>query len=268
MSLFTHHLSRAACVAASAFALCSPAHAVSATVTVYSGDAGCFGGDPCVTLSGGGANLSLPSVFLKGLSASGVAPGIIFQDADSFSVGMPIQSVTGLYEWDASGQRLTVTKLASVGGVRFSQIGAESGPSLALTSFKVDMLTNSVYASVVRNAGLPDQVIMNNQRLMTYGITLGDAVMEVRDGDVWNEFVFSDLALTQDGLDVFRQVLQLGEAGSDALSLRGASLTFGYGLSIEGFSALVPEPATWTMMGLGLAGLVCTRRRGAAMAAA
>lgn len=272
MTTFTRHVLRAACLAVAAWALCQPAHARSATLVIYESDVGCGWNGACISYITGGISFAPSSTASASLAGSGLVTSRLETggapvSGDGLAFEVPITSIRGTVDIE-SDVTFSANRFSSFHTVQLSQPGAAEAGTLQFKGLKVDLSTNQVLANVIRQVGAGAAVTVNDLPIMSWGITVGQSALALPDArELPGTFSLQDVALTPEAVDLFRQTFQLSDAGVAALSQRGGSLSINYALGdVSGFAALVPEPSTWALMGLGLAGLAFVRRRDASSA--
>lgn len=215
----------------------------------------------------GVANLSLSADTLgmldtvrANVGAAAPAIGTVQKDTDGFytqaSFAMPLTSLTIDTQTNgpvgvntAGGMSLSMPVLKSV----------SSGGSLTVTDLNIDLVNKKVYATLIGGNGLGT---VNNAYLWNIASATGPGLITGYDSHcgVYNDcpylapgMTLSGLSFTTDGYNKFSQALGLTQLGRAAI------------VGVTDFGTItmgvVPEPSTPALMGLGLAGLLISKRR-------
>ena len=251
-------------VAASMFVAAGLAHA--SVVTIPAGEP--YYGWPYDGAEIGGAEAwSLSADLLGALDTAktsivpyGAAATTVFKDSDGFytqaSTAMPITSVT------IDSQTNGPVSVATTGGITLTTPALKkvsSGGSLTVTDLNFDLANKKVYATLIGGNGVGT---LNNYHLGDFATIVGPAWTTGYDSrcGVYNDCAYMTpgltlygLSLTADGFNQVSQALGLLNLGRSALN--GVT---DFGTITRG---VVPEPSTPALMGLGLAGLLISKRR-------
>jgi hypothetical protein len=192
------------------------------------------------------------------VSPFGAAVGNILKDSDGLysqvSVSAPLTSLT----IDTSTNQ--VLGAATTGGA--TQVApvlksVSSGGSLTVTDLNVDLANKRVYATLIGGNGVGT---LTNFYLWDIGSVTGSTAIS---GPGTFSTTLSGLSITTSGFNKFSQSLGLLSLGKAALS---GVTDFGTITSVIGTPPVIPEPNTYALMGLGLAGVAAAARRRAARA--
>lgn len=188
-----------------------------------------------------------------------VRPEVI-TDTDGFyteaRISMPLSSIT--YEYFEYGDLgLTHSKalaLSTSGGFTWTAPkikSVSSGGSLTITDLDLDLVNKKVYGTLIGGNGVgtrPHIELWNAQNVYLDDDGVGWYWHSPDSMGAW----MGGLAITQDSLMLFSQSLGLLNLGKAAF----------FGITDYGsITAGVPEPGTWALTGLGLAGILLARHR-------
>lgn len=200
---------------------------------------------------------------VMGVDATQVAPASGDIQPDAAIIHSPVLSVSGSLSIDPDSASILIgmdtTLVRTLGGVTLATQGPNfgtSGGSLAITNISIDLSNQGIYADVSGSNGLSSRKV----RVWDYAGIEGGLQMsppqphDMPSFDIVGNVTLSKLRITQEGTDMFAQGLGLKSIGISALT------------SITDFGVMtiaVPEPSTYLMMGLGLAGVMslAARRR-------
>lgn len=249
-------------VAATAFAAAGMASAASVTVpadTAYSG----------LSFSGSGS-LSFSADLLGALDTGkvtvanyGAATTTVAKDTDGFytqvSAAAPITALT------IDSSSYAVLGAATTGGATQTAPvlkSVSSGGSLTVTDLNVDLANKKVYATIIGGNGVGT---INNFALWNYSSIVGETKF-THAGDYVNDI--SGLTLTSDGFTKFSQslgLLSLGKAAMQGITDYGTIHSTIHTVinpqDLVDPVPAIPEPSTYALMGLGLAGVALAARR-------
>jgi hypothetical protein len=241
-------------VAATAFVAAGVASAASVTVpagTVYNG----------LKFSGAGA-LSFSADLMGALDTGkvsvvgyGAATATVLKDTDGFysqvSASAPITALT-----IDTGTNAVLGAATSGGATQTAPVlkSVSSGGSLTVTDLNVDLANKKIYATLIGGNGVGT---LTNFYLWDIGSITGATSVA---GPGTYTTTLSGLSITSDGFNKFTQALGLRSLGKAALT---GVTDFGVVTSTIVATAAIPEPSSYALMGLGLAGmgLVARRRR-------
>ncbi|MGQ0596640.1 PEP-CTERM sorting domain-containing protein [Aquabacterium sp.] len=182
------------------------------------------------------------------LSSYGAASVTVLKDTDGFyeSAGFsaPLTSLT----IDDNSNK--VLSLATTGGITVlspNLFGMSSGGSLTVTDLNIDLANKKVYANVIGGNGVGT---LSNFYLWDIGSMTGPTILTGNGADVTT---MTGLKITAAGSAVLEKSLGLMIWGKPLYKY-----TTDYGTITV---VAVPEPSTSALMGLGLAGLLISKRR-------
>ena len=245
------------------------AHADKATPTIVAGgpDVSAFG-YTMGNLQGSG-NLKFSDDLIGALAAAGatttaVAPGVLNEGEDgSMSVDAQILSLSGVFDTDT--KMFTATNVGTLGGanmfIKTNAKGfASTGGSLTITGISVDLTNHAILGNITGANGVGTQ---NKVKIWDYGNLSGATAYPAVTGTTVSDNVVTGLTITQTAFDLFSKSLGLTPNGIAAM--KGIS---DYGVMTSHLSVdvqapvtpTVPEPGTYALMGLGLAGIVAAKR--------
>lgn len=204
------------------------------------------GSSPLYLVSGTGT-LSFTDAVISAFAAGGVAITPVAPATwTAPSAATPVNEiVTG-----GSGAVQTVT---TSGGLfqKSTPNFTNTGGDITVTNLKVDFTSNTIYANVSGANGLASNP---NLALFTFSSVTGDT--NISSAGTYNTTI-SGLSMTAAGKAAYAQGLGLNAIGQSVL---GAIADYG-SISSTITVAAVPEPSTYALMGIGLAGVAFVARR-------
>ncbi len=222
----------------------------------------------------GSATLSFSADLLGALDTGKVTiasygyatPPIVHQDTDGFYT--EVQAVAPISTITYDNVSNALLGMGSVGGVTLTAPvlkSVSSGGQLTVTDLNADLSTHTVYAKVIggNNVGTLDHLALWHFS----GVTGSTSVLVSSLSTT-----LTGLSLTTEGFNAFSQSLGLLNLGKSALlgvTDFGTITATTVHMLMDGdnmtpppwYVGQVPEPSTYALMGLGLAGLVMARRR-------
>jgi len=252
-------------VVASALAMAGLAHAATESVVVPVDGEGSALGVSLSNLSGTGT-LAFSDDLLGALAVAGIvtsahAPATVDQTATSISATAPVASLSA--DIDDTAGTWSVTQVGTLGGadlVTGPPNFATNGGSLSITNITVDLVGKRILADVSGGNGL---ALQTGVHVWNYADITGPTSFASETGTVAANNTITGLTITQNAFDLFAQGLGLRPGGIAAMSAIAD-----YGVITSAIStdvAVVPEPSTYALAGIGLliAGFAAKRRRAA-----
>lgn len=192
-------------------------------------------------------------------------PPIVHQDTDGFYIAASVMAPISTLTYDNVSK--AVLGIGTVGGVTLTapvRRSVSSGGQLTVTDLNADLSTRTIYADIIGGNGVGTLSHLALWHIAS--ITGGPALSG--GGSLTT---LSGLSLSSEGLNAFTQSLGLLTLGKSALmgvTDFGTITTYieppllsHTPLTPPWYVSPTPEPSTYALMGLGLAGMVMARRR-------
>jgi hypothetical protein len=212
----------------------------------------------------GSATLNFSSALVDALgvaeitpSGFGVATPHFVTDSDGYFIEIGATAPLSTVSIDTDS--LQVKSVGSLGGMTLTAIpkkSVSSGGVMTVTDLSADLATHTIYATII---GTNNVGTVTNVPVWTFSDLTGSTTYN-GPGTYTNSL--SGLKLTQEGTDKFIQALGLLNLGQS--SLKGIADFGKIDSVINGRMSVVPEPASYALMGLGLVGITLVTRRKAA----
>lgn len=187
-----------------------------------------------------------------GVASYGAGTAIINKDSDGFYTSVTASAPITQLSVDTSNGEV-VDSLTSGGATQTSPAlkSVSSGGSVTVTDLDVDLTNKRVYATVIGANG-----VGTLSHFYLWDVASIDGPTKVGGPGTYTT-TFSGLSITQSGFDTFTKALGLLNLGKSALL---GVTSFGTITSTLTVTA-VPEPSTYMLAGLGLAGICLATRR-------
>lgn len=260
-------------VVASAFMAAGAAHAV--TATIEQGGTLAYGDYRISGLSGTGT-LSFSQDLLDTLNlglvqVSGVQPATATIVGDpggyeSAKASAPVLSLTGT----GTGADITITGVTTAGGATQTvtadsvDAGVADGTGfVTIKDLRVDLINRDVYATIIGDNKVGT---VNDVKLWQYDSLQGDTTFNLdaiiaAGGTYTANTTLTGLRIYADAFKLLAQGTNLNGFGADALSgvtngsVGYGTITSSITVSVSKITPAVPEPSTYALMALGLAGV-------------
>lgn len=194
-------------------------------------------------------------------AAYGAATPTITKDTDGFYTNINVSAPMQTLSLDTDS--LAVLGVGTKGGLTLTAPvvkSVSSGGSLTVTDIKADLTNNTIYATIIGGNGVGT---VTNFALWNFASIVGPVKYT---GPVQYVDDISGLSLTADGFTKFSQalgLLSLGKAAMQGITDYGTIHSV-INTKLDLGTPAIPEPSTYALMGLGVAGIALARRRKAA----